>query len=48
MFDESIPCAECAKPMKVVFIVLLCNECLEKAIQIRKAETAIQIPVPSP
>lgn len=49
MYSEPLLCAECAKPLKVVFIVILCNECLEKAIQTRKAEAATQvIQVPAP
>lgn len=42
MFEPPVHCAECGKLLKVVFIVLLCNECLEKAIKSRKSEAEIQ------
>lgn len=45
MFDDPILCAECGKLLKIVFIVILCNECLEKAIKQKKTEVR---PVPTP
>lgn len=48
MSEVPLLCAECAKPLRVAFIVILCNECLEKAIQTRKAETATRIKIPVP
>jgi hypothetical protein len=45
MFEPPVHCADCGKLLTVVFIVLLCNECLEKAIKTRKEETKITRPL---